>query len=146
MSTFPGDKLTLLVVGESPSPADPEGVLADYQSGRRLEAWLKETGAYSLYEIKKVNAFLGTGRPAFNDYRVAANRLKKYLFKADVILALGGRASKVVVMVRGDYVSLPHPPGRNRQLNDKDGMKTRLSNLAHELRSRYYLLRGRYEG
>lgn len=133
-------KLKLLFIGESPSAADPLQVLENCQSGKRLDDWIKEVGARDVYTISKLNAFHSAKIPEEADYREAAKRLQKSICSADVVVALGVRAGKVVSKVRGDYISFMHPSGRNRKLNDSNFVVTQLTNLAFQLRERYYMI------
>lgn len=130
-------KLNLLVVGESPSKKDPDGVLDNSQSGKRLEQWLEQSGALQYYAVYKVNAFNATTPPRGVEYEKAARRLRGKLTEADVVLVLGSKAARVVSKVRGDFISFLHPSGRNRKLNDAQYVANQLAFLAYELRDRY---------
>jgi uracil-DNA glycosylase len=134
-------KLMLLIVGHSPSKQDPDGVLDNCQSGRRLNEWLEAIGASRFYEIEKVNAFTLEEAQNLPSSRKAARRLRKRIKTADAVIALGKGASTVVSLVRGDYISLPHPSGLNRQLNDKTFVLQKLWDAKEELEFQYRMRR-----
>lgn len=124
-------KYSLLIVGESPAKADPEGVLANSQSGRRLEKWLDYLGVDLLYRVEKVNAYDAEGKAA---------DLTEKLQSVDAVLALGTKAEKVCKRERTDTICLPHPSGLNRRLNDQAWLESRLNQAGLDLADRYVTL------
>lgn len=134
-------KLMLLIVGHSPSAQDPDGVLDNCQSGKRLKEWLTAIDAERYYEIEKVNAFTLEEAQNLSNSRKAAKRLRKRIEAADAVIALGNGASTVVSLVRGDYISLPHPSGLNRQLNDETFVLQKLWDAKEELEFQYRMRR-----
>lgn len=104
-------KPVLLIIGHSPSKQDPNGVLDNCDSGRRLNGWLSVIDPTGAYEVVKVNLLTNEG------YK---QNLSTYIDNANVVVALGSEAGKELSSVGHPFsLYLPHPSGRNRKLNDK---------------------------
>ena len=54
--------------------------------------------------------------------------------KPTKIVALGNTAVKALTLLRADFYQMPHPSGRNRQLNDKLFVEERIKGLIDFIR------------
>lgn len=113
----------IIFVGDTPSPRMKEGA-KPFQGAiceARLLSWIKEL-SYGM-DIRVVNR---------TDYYFG---ITKHLFhrRGDKIIALGNNASKAL----GDipHFKLPHPSGRNRQINNKKFIDKKLKECREWLTS-----------
>jgi hypothetical protein len=127
----------ILFVGDKPSPKMKPGAKAF--EGADCEARLVEWIAF-LLDITKLERLF--------DSRVDTGLKKKakltyYLLNSDdetfsmvaskhntyvtATIALGNEASKALTKLGTPHFKLPHPSGRNRQINDKEYIQSRLN-------------------
>lgn len=125
-------KPVLFIIGESASKKDPFGVLTNNsQSGRTLNKWLTVINPEDKYSVIKLNA---------TDLRPLLTT-EEWAF---TVVALGKVAARTLKKKGLRHYELPHPSGRNRQLNDKTDVMTKLISLAislevlYEYRADYY--------
>lgn len=116
----------IIFVGDKPSPkmkpgAKPfEGAACE----ARLKAWIKELGI--------------TEHLVFNSHSTADwwNALDAIDYhRTALIVALGNNASKRLNEECLDHFKLPHPSGRNRQINDKAFIEKKLQECREWLKS-----------
>jgi uracil-DNA glycosylase len=109
----------ILFVGDKPSPkmkpgAKPfEGAACE----ARLKAWIKELGL-------TLNNYERNSCCIINQIDLARSELLVTVCKP-YIVALGNNASKALGKI--PHFKLPHPSGRNRQINDKSYIEARLA-------------------
>lgn len=101
------------IVGDKPSDrmragAKPfEGALCE----PRLKAWIERLGITEYFLLNRVDWPFG-----FPDRQTQG-----------VFIALGAEASKMLARCKYEHFRLPHPSGRNRQLNDNDFVDKKLT-------------------
>lgn len=102
----------ILFVGDKPSRfnTDPSVAFKGARCEKRLMEWIRqlEPGPYVLYNSHTAIELYGIGFM----YRADAHNCVK-------VVALGNVASKRLMRSRVPHFKLPHPSGRNHQVNDK---------------------------
>lgn len=127
-------KPTLLILGQNPSPKDPNGILTDKsQSGRRLIEWLKVLNPNDRYDIVLQNVSDGLGGAYIPLKNVNIQNIMMLHDNSDVCIALGHVATRVLSKFTADFITLPHPSGLNRQLNDKKELDLKLVTISNLL-------------
>lgn len=106
--------MKVLIVGDEPSRLNDDPLVAFV--GARCEPKLKEWIKYLGIEAVCVNRT----HPVFG-LIVAQNNNRK-----TPILALGEKASKALKDLKIQHFKLPHPSGRNRQINNKKFIEHKL--------------------
>ncbi len=106
----------VLFVGDRPSKlnTDPKVAFKGAKCEARLDAWIIETKAFPYYVINS------TDQDAL---------ALIWLFQAlgAPIVAIGNNASKYLNKeAKASHFKLPHPSGRNRQINDKAFINNKL--------------------
>jgi hypothetical protein len=102
----------ILFVGDKPSKnSDPDHPFKGAACEKRLHEWITTVTNKNYYIINQVD-------PGFEDLAL--------MFEAvgSPIIALGNNASKALGKI--SHFKLPHPSGRNRQINDKAYIAWRL--------------------
>lgn len=123
-------KPLLLIVGESASKQDPDGVLSlGSQSGRRFAQWLQILDPEGHYETSYINAL--------KDGKVQRRELEQACKGADAVVTLGSVAADKLTDITPHFWMLPHPSGLNRLLNDPLYVEYKLSGVAFLLKKRY---------
>lgn len=123
-------KPILLIVGESASAQDPDGVLTlKSQSGRRLADWLGILDPEGHYEVTTMNAL--------KNGKIQRRELAKAVSEALAVITLGTVAADKLADVTPHYWALPHPSGLNRLLNDPLYLESRLLGVHLLLKKRY---------
>jgi len=108
----------IIFVGDKPSPrmkpgAKPfEGAACE----KRLKEWIKQLNVDN-FEIKNQCDIKG---------------ISYFCNEPTIVIALGNVASKVLASI--PHFKLPHPSGRNRQLNDKEFIANKLKECKDYLR------------
>lgn len=106
----------ILLVGDKPSPKmKPE---ANPFEGAACEGRLKEW-----VEVLGLDVYCLTNSYGIKDTRFI-NRMH-VSYKATIV-ALGNNASKRLTSINIPHFKLPHPSGRNRQINDRAFIASRL--------------------
>jgi uracil-DNA glycosylase len=105
----------IIFVGDKPSPKMKQGAkpFEGAACEKRLKEWIRELIGDEEYII--VNKF---DRPRWV--------FSMWWGSGAKVIALGGEASKVLNRYRTSHFKLPHPSGRNRQINDKEFIKRQL--------------------
>jgi hypothetical protein len=123
----------ILFVGDKPSSKMKPGAKA-FQ-GAACEARLKEWAEY-LTGYSRLETIIRESKPfGYNReyWTVNANdgNFESYLETArkypDIVVALGNNASDSLTKLGTPHFKLPHPSGRNRQINDKEYIQSRLN-------------------
>lgn len=118
--------MNVWLVGQNPSPhnKDPLVPFVGTRSYQILFSWLKYLGINKHGIMNVCNAVSSTGVPVLTpeDYM----NLKIKLSDATHVIALGNVAAEALDEVGIEHFKLPHPSGRNRQLNNKEFVKERL--------------------
>lgn len=112
----------MCIVGQNPAVERVAG--RDSPSIRRLHEWLRKTG---VGRHSFVNVYPYQGH--FTLGQVSEHFLRECISPDFKIVALGGVASAVLKRMGVDHFKLPHPSGRNRQLNDPSVEKRALKEL-----------------
>lgn len=106
--------MRVLIVGDSPSQFNTDTNVAF--KGAKCEARLKEWIDYLGIKPTLIN------RTCENfEYWVRLYKTSK-----EPIIVLGNNAEQAVKRMGAEYFKLPHPSGRNRQLNDKKFIEVKL--------------------
>lgn len=111
----------ILFVGDKPSPkmklgATPfEGAACE----ARLKEWLANLGL-SHHAYQSNSYFI------INQVEIEQSPLLLTICKGTGIVALGNVASKRLTSMNIPHFKLPHPSGRNRQINDKTFIASKL--------------------
>jgi hypothetical protein len=97
----------VLFVGDKPSPRMKPGVkpFADAACERRLGFWKA--------------ALLGCNEPSMTINRSQRHFKAIAYYHLGPVVALGNEASRALDQLGVSHFKLPHPSGRNRQINDK---------------------------
>lgn len=108
------NSMKILIVGMNPSNA------GDFQPGnkksgtfKRLEKWCDTVG---IKHFSFVNAFDEYTPPKLS--KVNYSRLESLSKEYDKIVALGDFVGRALNRVHIEHLSMPHPSGLNRKLND----------------------------
>lgn len=105
----------ILFVGDKPSPKMKPGA-APFQGAaceKRLMEWIVNVIPEDFHKVQIINSC------DYSDYKLMAH------FRASTIfVALGNNASKALGSI--PHFKLPHPSGRNRQINDKEFIAIKL--------------------
>lgn len=111
--------MTVLFIGDSPSAANTHENVAfnGTDSGKRLEGWYDSLG------ISPTTDTLVFVNQIEQHFSYVA---QQYYLAGLPIVALGTKASAALAKLDIRYCSLPHPSGRNRQLNNKERLANRL--------------------
>jgi len=128
--------MIILVIGQNPAKGR-EGELAflDTRSGERLFRWLSEAGI-ELHRVHFVNLWPKEGKlPNSRELANNAHRIVRN-YEWDCIFTVGNVAAKYVgrLLPINKWLPLPHPSGRNRQLNDKNLEKTIIEDIKYFLK------------
>jgi uracil-DNA glycosylase len=111
----------ILFVGDKPSKrTDPSVPFKGASCEKRLHQWIETIGEQPFYivnsvskeDILQINLWIAIGNP---------------------IIALGNNASKR--LGKAPHFKLPHPSGRNRQINNKDLICSKLQECREWLNS-----------
>jgi hypothetical protein len=116
----------ILFVGDKPSKKMKPGAKAfeGADCEERLNIWIKYLMGQSRLEIileRDVYGFYLINRTDSIFEYIAGNRIY-----AKITIALGNEASKALTKLGTPHFKLPHPSGRNRQINDKAYIQSRL--------------------
>lgn len=113
----------VLVVGQSPGPKFDAPVITHGSTTGRLYEWLKRL---ELRRVSFVNACPDQGGALYCnadlDFLTVCYALGDY----GAVITLGRTAAAAIEELRIDHFRLPHPSGRNRQLNDPEFVKEKL--------------------
>lgn len=101
--------MTVYFVGDKPSRLniDPEIAFVGAKCYPRLMSWITEIGC--------------------EDYKLINKDKIHTIPRNTYIVALGAAASKALASSNRVHFQLPHPSGLNRQINDKEFIKSQLS-------------------
>lgn len=115
----------ILFIGDRPSKRMPAGARAFEGAAcePRLKQWIDELGCAGSCTI--VNS---------TDIEIVAY-LTLSLIKRIPIVALGNNASDHLNRMNCNHFKLPHPSGRNRQINDKAFIERRLAECSRYIQS-----------
>lgn len=114
----------IIFVGDKPSPKMTPGAKAFRGAAceKRLTEWIKRLLPHVSQEYLIINQC---------DYEY--NTLCRYYMYSVYFIALGNNASKALKDV--PHFKLPHPSGRNRQINDKAFVAKRLKECREWLKN-----------
>jgi hypothetical protein len=115
--------MLILFVGDKPSPRMKPGAPAFQGAAceKRLKEWIEFLGVREYILVNRVDSNFG-------------EVLAEAMNKGCRIIALGNKASRTFDRI--EHFKLPHPSGRNRQINDALFVKMKLSEAKDWLRSR----------
>jgi len=139
---------TILFVGSNPSSSSPEEVVfhSSTMSSKRLMTWLKNIQGVFIY-INVLNSPTENNRPIKNSEIILnIERLKSDIdgIKPNKIVALGKTAGTALEIIEVEHYKMPHPSGRNRELNDEEYVKEMVKGLENYI-SRPNLTLGSHE-
>lgn len=136
--------MRVVVVGSNPSRSSRSTAAFDVDTKSRstLDAWLNCSDIECEIVYLNVHDLPTQGNKPLNlkQIRDAIPALHARISAAEPakLVALGGSAAKALTLLRLNFYTMPHPSGRNRQLNDKQfidekikGLKIYLESLSH---------------
>lgn len=128
---------TILFLGSNPSKSSSSTLpfWGDSKSRRILDLWLSEITLDSCDSIIFANV---TDRPTENNRALKMSEIRYSLLELQLkileagptkIVSLGKAASTALTLLRVEHFAMPHPSGRNRQLNNKLFINLKLEQL-----------------
>lgn len=108
----------ILFVGDKPSiKTDPNVPFKGASCEKRLNSW-----------VNQLNDYYGCDEHEIINQISSMFVIKAYFYfeRGGPIIALGNNASKALDKLDIPHFKLPHPSGRNRQINDKEFIKVKL--------------------
>jgi hypothetical protein len=109
----------VLVIGQQPARQWMPGYVVKNGTLRRLFSWMSACDVKS-FSFLNLMQEIDQRAPERADYDAVAFSWSYMLGNGGVrVIALGGKASAALTRLGIHHFKLPHPSGRNRQLNDK---------------------------
>ena len=116
----------VIFVGSNPSEKSPDlgAFHPKTQSGKRLQQWIEEAGISEAVSLNISNSKTTKNKPlttleaADLSYDLE-NRIRNHMEAGTKVVALGNTAEFALSYTDLEFLSMPHPSGRNRKLNDK---------------------------
>jgi uracil-DNA glycosylase len=140
---------TILFVGSNPSTSSTEDAAfhSSTMSSKRLMSWLKNIDGSFIY-INVFNSPTENNRPLKKSEIVLnVDRLKNDVeaIKPTKIVALGKTASTALEIIGAEHYKMPHPSGRNREINDEEYIKEKVKGLENYVSRPYNSDSGSHE-
>lgn len=124
--------MKILFLGQNPAEASPKLAFVGTKSGKTLDQWIFQSSIPVDQPIVFANVFdfpTISNKPLKASDITSAAKSSFFLEKiegCDIVFSCGKQASKAVAIAMAHFglqsikaVSLPHPSGLNRKLNDK---------------------------
>jgi hypothetical protein len=130
--------MKILFVGDKPSKynTDPNFAFKGAKCEKRLMEWIEVvTRKPGRAAWISVSNFYEECELINSTNKDAAFKILEYWMSNCPIIALGNNAEKYIKTITYQYFKLPHPSGRNRQLNDSRFIAVRLSEAVSYIRS-----------
>ena len=127
--------MKILFVGSNPSnwSVSSQPFCLGTKSGFTLAGWIYHLDQSHSIEFLNVTAHKTPDNRALTikQIRQALPGLTAWIHakKPDRIIALGKTAEKALTLLHLDFLSMPHPSGLNRQLNDEQFVKGKIKTL-----------------
>lgn len=122
----------ILFIGDKPSPKMKSGAPAFQGAAceKRLMEWI--------YKIIVNDADKNKYRAPVEAYLIANKNDEELLIwaRASKVIALGNNAAKHIFSMDIPHFKLPHPSGRNRQINDKEFIAKKLKECREWLKEK----------
>lgn len=124
---------TILFVGSNPSTSSTEDAAfhSSTMSSKRLMTWLNNIDGIFIY-INVLNSPTENNRPLKkSEITLNIDRLRNDILaiKPNKVVALGKTAGVALDMLKIEHYKMPHPSGRNRELNNEEYVKEKVKGL-----------------
>jgi uracil-DNA glycosylase len=123
----------VVFVGSNPAQLSPDPLtaFAGTKSGKRLALWIAEIGVVGA-DVINVSSIVTPGNRPLKVSEFDLESLRRNLSRDPMgyrraVVALGKTASLALRKIGMDHFVLPHPSGRNRQLNDSTYVEAQLA-------------------
>lgn len=116
----------ILLLGQNPSHDKQSGAFFDTRSWNTLSGWLSLAGV-GLENVDTDNVFYNVGKVAILPSKERRRELMDLLSNYGAVVAVGSTAARALTVAAREatdqagllkFFSIPHPSGRNRNLND----------------------------
>jgi len=126
--------LKVLLIGSNPSVSSGSNLafLPDTKSGKILQEWVSNIDAdfeFTNVHQHKTDHNKPLSKKMIKDSLESLKSAIDYI-NPDRVVALGKTAETALKMLEIDFLSMPHPSGLNRQLNDKNFKEQKIKELA----------------
>jgi uracil-DNA glycosylase len=135
-------EFTLILVGSNPTLENAKDANGNYLpfKGTKSAAVIKEWVSKLGFDFSKVFLTNAYPHPTPKNKAPASREFKKYspqLFQVcqgHLAIALGEVASAALNLAKVPHLSLPHPSGRNRKLNDPKYLEKKIKDVKKQLK------------